>query len=128
MTLMTAASGKPRSSEHGPVHSFLEAYKVNKGETCNYTYMSKPYGSYMVPEDKRDAFYKAYTETVKAGTVPSRTEKQGLAGPVVVDVDFKFPCHVKDRQYTADMVKAVVASYFAILGEYLQLDADNNEC
>ncbi len=128
MTLMTAASGKTSSSEHGPVHSFLKAYKVNKGETYNYTYMGKPYGSYMVPEDKRDAFYKAYAETVKAGTVPSLTEKQGLAGPVVVDLDFKFPGHVKDRQYTADMVKAVVASYFAILGEYVQLDADNNEC
>ena len=128
MTFMTAASGKTSSSEHGPVHSFLKAYKINKGETYNYTYMGKPYGSYMVPEDKRDAFYKAYAETVKAGMVPSLTEKQGLAGRVVVDLDFKFPCHVKDRQYTADMVKAVVASYFAILGEYVQLDADNNEC
>jgi len=84
------------------VHSLLKAYQVKKGESYNYTYMGKPYSSYMVPEDKRDAFYKAYTETVKAGMVPSLTEKQGLAGPVVVDLDFKFPGDVKDRQYTAE--------------------------
>lgn len=49
----------------------------------------------MVPEDKRDAFYKAYTDTLSAGIVPPLTEKQGLAGPVVVDLDFKFSNDVK---------------------------------
>ena len=127
MTSMTAASGKPSSSEHGPVHSLLKAYQVKKGESYNYTYMGKPYGSYMVPEDKLDAFYKAYTET-KAGMELSLTEKQGLARPVVVDLDFKFLGDVKDHQSTADMVETVVKRYFDVLGEYVQLDDYNNKC
>ena len=82
----------------------------------------------MVPEDKRDAFYKAYTDTLSAGIVPPLTEKQGLAGPVVVDLDFKFSNDVKHRRYTPDLVQNVVKKYFDILGEYVQLDEHNNMC
>ncbi|KAL3150146.1 hypothetical protein ABBQ32_000010 [Trebouxia sp. C0010 RCD-2024] len=123
-----ATSDKPNSLQQSSMHRLLQDYEVKKGEQFNFTYMAWPYGSFMVPEDKRAAFYKAYTDALSAGIVPPLTEKKGLARPVVVDLDFKFPGYVKDRQYTADMVKAVVASYFAILGEYVQLDADNNEC
>jgi len=82
----------------------------------------------MVPEDKRDAFYKAYIATVKAGIIPSLTEKQGLAGPLVVDLDFKFAGDVQTRRYTPDMVKTVVEKYFDVLSEYVQLDDNNNTC
>jgi len=88
--------------------------------------MAWPYGSFMVPEDKRDAFYKAYTDTLSAGIVPPLTEKQGLAGPVVVDLDFKFSSDVKHRCYTPDLVENVVKKYFDILGECVQLDEHNN--
>ena len=80
----------------------------------------------MVPEDKHDAFYKAYTDTLSAGIVPPLTEKQGLAGPVVVDLDFKFSIDVKHRCYTPDLVENVVKKYFDILGECVQLDEHNN--
>ncbi len=57
------------------MHHFLLAYRVKKGEPFNFTYMAKSYGSFMVPEDKRNAFYEAYTKTIQAGIVPPLTEK-----------------------------------------------------
>ena len=110
------------------MHQLLQEYEVKKGEQFNFTYMAMPYGSFMVPEDKRDEFYKAYTDTVNAGIVPPLTEKQGLAGPVVVDLDFKFTSDVKHRCYTPDLVESVVSKHFDILGEYVQLDEHNNMC
>ena len=82
----------------------------------------------MVLEEKYEAFYKAYTDTLNAGIVPRLTEKQGLAGPVLVDLDFKFSSDVKHRHYTVELVDTVVKTYFDILGEYIQLDEHNNQC
>ncbi len=59
--------------------------------------MAKPYASIMVPEDKRNAFYEAYTETIQAGNCITADRNQGLAGPLVVDLDFRFPGDVEDR-------------------------------
>ncbi len=52
------------------MHQLLQEYEVKKGEQFNFTYMASPYGSFMVPEDKRDGLYKAYTDTLSAGIVP----------------------------------------------------------
>ncbi|KAL3149481.1 hypothetical protein ABBQ32_002265 [Trebouxia sp. C0010 RCD-2024] len=123
-----ATPDKPGSLQQSSMHQLLQEYEVKKGEQFNFTYMASPYGSFMVPEDKRDAFYKAYTDTLSAGIVPPLTEKQGLAGPVVVDLDFKFSNDVKHRCYTPDLVENVVSKYFDILGEYVQLDEHNNRC
>ena len=60
--------------------------------------------------------------------MPPLTEKQGLAGPVVVDLDFRFSSDVKHRCYTPDLVENVVKNHFDILGEYVQLDEHNNMC
>ena len=90
MVSSQATSDKPRSLQQSYMHQLLQEYAVKKGEQFNFTYMALPYGSFVVPEDKRDAFYKAYTDTISAGIVPPLTEKQGLAGPVVVDLDFRF--------------------------------------
>ena len=117
-----ATSDKPRNLQHNSMHRLLQDYKVKKGEQFNFTYMAWPYGSFMRHEDKRAAFYKAYTDTHIAGIVPPLTEKQGLAGPVVVDLDFKFSNDVKHRCYTPELVENVVKKYFDILGEYVQLD------
>ena len=46
--------------------------------------------------------WRSLTNTVSAGIVPPLTEKQGLAGPVVVDLDFRFSSDVKHRCYTPD--------------------------
>ena len=113
---------KTLSLRESPLHRLLQDYRVSKGEPFNFTYMAQPFGSFMVPEEKYEAFYKAYTYTLDAGVVPPLTEKQGLAGPVLVDLDFKFSGDVKHRRYTVELVDTVVKTYFDILGEYIQLD------
>ena len=86
---------------------------MSKGDPFNFTYVAKPFGSFRVPEDKYEAFYKAYTDTLNAGAVPPLTEKQGLAGPPLVDLDFKFSSDV-------DSVDTVVKTYFDIwAGTYI---------
>ena len=128
MASSKAILDRPISLQESPLHRLLQDYQVSKGEPFNFTYMAKPFGSFMVPEDKYEAFYKAYTDTLNAGVVPPSTEKQGLAGPLLVDLDFKFSSDVKQRRYTVDLVDTVVKTYFDILGEYIHLNEDNNKC
>ena len=128
MASSKAILDRPISLQESPLHRLLHDYQVSKGEPFNFTYMAKPFGSFMVPEDKYEAFYKAYTDTLNAGVVPPLTEKQGLAGPLLVDLDFKFSSDVKQRRYTMDLVDTVVKTYFDILGEYIHLNEDNNKC
>ena len=128
MASSKAILDRPISLQESPLHRLLQDYQASKGEPFNFTYMAKPFGSFMVPEDKYEAFYKAYTDTLNAGVVPPLTEKQGLAGPLLVDLDFKFSSDVKQRRYTVDLVDTVVKTYFDILGEYIHLNEDNNKC
>ena len=128
MASSKAILDRPTSLQESPLHRLLQDHQVSKGEPFNFTYMAMPFGSFMVPEDKYEAFYKAYTDTVNAGIVPPLTEKQGLAGPLLVDLDFKFSSDVKQRRYTVDLVDTVVKTYFDILGEYIHLNDGNNKC
>ena len=128
MASSKAILDRPKSLQESPLHRLLQDYQVSKGEPFNFTYMAAPFGSFMVPEEKYEAFNKAYTGTLNAGVVPPLTEKQGLAGPLLVDLDFKFLSDVKQRRYTVDLVDTVVKTYFDILGEYIHLNEDNNKC
>jgi len=129
MELSKPASCKPSSLTDNTMHHFLQDYRVDgKTQPFNFTYMAYPFGSFMVPDDKRDAFYTAYTEVVGAGIFPPLTEKQGLAGPLVVDLDFKFRGDVQTRQYMPELMRTIVEKYFDVLSEYVQLDAKNNKC
>ncbi|DBA82602.1 TPA: hypothetical protein ACH3X1_006851 [Trebouxia sp. C0004] len=127
MASSKAILDRPTSLQESPLHRLLQDHQVGKGEPFNFTYMDMPFGSFMVPEDKYEAFCKAYTDTVNAGVVPPLTEKQGLAWPLLVDLDFKFSSDVKQRRYTVDLVDTVVKTYFDILGEYIHLN-DGNKC
>ena len=128
MASSKAILDRPKSLQESPLHQLLQDYQVSKGEPFNFTYMAEPFGSFMVPKEKYGALYKAYTDTLIAGVVPPLTEKQGLAGPLLVDLDFKFSSDVKQRCYTKDLVDTVVKTYFDLLGEYIQLNEDNNKC
>ena len=79
MASSKAILDKPKGLQESPLHQFLQDYQVSKGEPFNFTYMAKPFGLFMVPEEKYEALYKAYTDTLNAGVVPRLTEKQGLA-------------------------------------------------
>lgn len=62
--------------------SLFASLSSNKGRAIQHTYMSKPSGSIMVLEDKHDAFYEAYTETIRAGIVLRLTETKVWLGPL----------------------------------------------
>ena len=61
------------------MHHFLLAYLVN--EESQLTYMAKPCRP-IIPEDKHNAFYEAYTKTIQAGIVPPLTETEVWLGPL----------------------------------------------
>ena len=63
MASSKAILDRPISLQESPLHRLLQDYQVSKGEPFNFTYMAMPFGSFMVPEDKYEAFYKAYTDT-----------------------------------------------------------------
>ena len=106
------------------LRTFLKTVKVPKGEPFNFTEICRPWGSYMVPEDKFDEFYRLYVKHVSRVSL-HLTEKPGPASPVLVDLDFKYDLAVKERRHTRATVEAVVKEYFDFFANYVILDSED---
>lgn len=63
------------------LHASLLA-SLSSNKAIQLTHMAKPSGSIMVLEDKRNAFYDAYTETIQAGIVLMLTETKVWLAPL----------------------------------------------
>ena len=58
--------------------------------------MAKPCGP-IIPEDKHNAMCIRHTPKLSKGDSTTADRNRGLAGPLVVDLDFRFPGDVEDH-------------------------------
>ena len=109
--------------------AFLMASKVKTSAPHRFTSAAKPFGSFWVSEADMPTFYDLYISALEAGKPLSLTERQGPEGPVVVDIDLRFPREPKARrQYTSDTVLAVAIAYQHSLEAHLTLADDQLLC
>jgi len=121
----------PKNKKTLDLASFLEKCRVEKGAEHSHTCMGKPFmGSFMIPDDETDLFYKLYEKEYLAGKKLCLIEKHKDVGPMIIDVDLKFEPEyhydengeeilddkdekmVKlERKYTTDHIKAIVQLY-----------------
>ena len=73
---------------------FIEAHTVEKGCDFTHTSLSSPASSFYVPAEHLEQFYKLYEEAIKKGEDLHITEKNRHIGPVVVDLDLRWPLPV----------------------------------
>lgn len=116
-----------QSLVNSPLQHFLKKHKA-KGGIFNFTNLAHPFGSFFVPDEKKDDLYEAYIETIKKSIVPPLTEKPGKVSVVTIDVDLRFDENCKERRYTTDTVDAIVRSYYDTFVEFVGMNDDNDKC
>ena len=112
--------------------NFLLAHKHDKTSGHSYTHtripskeMGIPGGSYYIPDEHLDEFYKLYTEKIKKGRHEHLTEKQRDDNRVIcIDLDFKYDAAIDTRQHSTADILIIVSSYAAALAEVASIPAD----
>jgi P4 family phage/plasmid primase-like protien len=107
--------------------SFLtKKCKVIKGEEYSHTSMGYPFGSFYVPVDDTEKFYRLYTEAVQKGENIYITEKHKSLAPVVIDLDFRYEQRSPNllRVYTESHLKEFLKGYMEKLLEYVEVQEE----
>ena len=81
-------------------------------------------GTYCIPDDKLDAFYKIYRKTISKKVIPNLLETHIDQGPIVIDIDLKYRLHTTStvqRIYTNKEIDIIVKTYNRVITEYLNV-------
>lgn len=112
--------------------TFLLTHKHDKSLKTSYTHTRIPSkelciagGSYYIPDEDLDEFYKLYSEKMKTGRYEHLTEKQRDDQRVIcIDLDFKYGESVDKRQHTSADIADIVCCYAAALAEVTTIPED----
>ena len=108
------------NSQVGSLYQFLEEHKCIKGQNIASTHTRIPdkqlniyAGAYVINEEDVSAFKLAYCDKVFTNNQQEfLTEAQlPTAGPILIDLDFRYDVEVEERQHTADHIMDVVELY-----------------
>lgn len=109
---------------NGDLNKFLFDYKTVKGGDFTHTSLGSPMGSYYVPIEKEDEFFKLYTGAVKYGENLYLTEKHKMLSSILLDFDFRFIVDDNiERLYTSEHILEIVKNYVNILSEYCDTES-----
>lgn len=105
------------------VQDFIEMHKVEKGCEFTHTSMRQPQMSFYIPYEDTDVFYSLYSMAIDNKCDMFITEKTRHIGPVVVDLDFRYP-QDEDcmRKYDAEFVQELARLYFKAINDYIVVD------
>jgi hypothetical protein len=86
-------------------------------------------GSYCIPDEEQPVFLRIYySEVLEKKTSAKKeylTEKQRVDdGPILIDIDFRYPVAMDDRQYTTEHIEDLTDAYLSELQTIFQMDAD----
>ena len=83
-------------------------------------------GAYSIAENEIDQFYELYTKVVIEGNYKEYlTEKQlQEKGPIVLDLDFRYPVTTTLRQHTKEHIIDFIYEYFNKLKEFVDCTND----
>ena len=123
------------TSQFKDLNEFLAKHSAknnDKGETSTFTHtrigdknLNIYAGSYIIPQEDKDTFYKLYYESVfEKKRKEYLTERQIKNGPMVVDLDFRYNYDVNTRQHTREHIQDMVCEYSDLLKEYLVIQPD----
>ncbi len=104
-------------------NQFLSNYKTLKTGAFTHTSLGDPVGSFYIPIEKEDEFYKLYSSSVKSGHNLYLTEKHKNLSPILLDFDFRYHIVNKlERIYTNNHLLKIVKIYVNILNDYFDTE------
>ena len=110
---------------------FLKKYpKIDNGKnTHSIIYPKEDMGSFTIPMDQLDIFYKLVCKSIfKNNEHFSILEKIQPICPFVIDLDFKYKDNIESRQYNSNIMKQLIQSIFTILNDFYNLSNDQQVC
>ena len=123
-TVVGRASGMRKEG----LGAFLKVRQAARGTPHRFTSALKPFGSYWVAKLDMARFYDLYTSDLEAGKSMRLTERQGAEGPVVVDIDLRYPLEVEERRYSAETVRSVAMAYQKSLRGHMTVTEEQQLC
>lgn len=111
------------------LYNFLNIYRLNeKSIKPTHTSMGSFLGSFNIPDNKMDEFYKLYKKVIKANQIPNLLEVHLDYGPIIIDLDFKYTLKsstILTRIYTYEDIKIVLELYNKTICNFLSINDDN---
>lgn len=94
---------------------FLRSHRAERGGDFTHTCISKPLpGAFYIPVERSDEFLALYAGALAAGVEVCITERRKLIGPMVADIDLRFPAtdpRGLARRYTLDHIDRIIFAY-----------------
>jgi len=118
------------NSQIGSLYQFLEDHKCIKGKNIASTHTRIPdkqlniyAGAYVINEDDMDVFKQAYCDKVFTNNQQEfLTEAQlPTAGPILIDLDFRYSIDIEERQHTEDHIMDTVELYLEQLKKIVKI-------
>jgi P4 family phage/plasmid primase-like protien len=107
--------------EHGDFFRFLKRFKTIKMSNYTHTSMSNPAGSFFIPPDQQDQFFRLYKQALKSGEDLYLTERHAEISPVLIDIDLRFTNDGNlNHRYTTDQIETILKTYTKALTEYVE--------
>jgi len=108
---------------------FLNIHKTKEGEVATNTRipnikLNAYPGSFCIPQEDRKQFWKLYNKKVFQKKRPEHlTEIQNKekGGPILIDLDFRFPLEVEERKFEDDLIYDLIENYCDIIKNMLEL-------
>lgn len=105
---------------------YLNDFRVEKGSAHTHTSIVKPSGSFYIPVEEEERFFRLYECAMRFKDDLHVTEKHRDISPVVIDLDFRFELSDQNIKRRVNMacVTEIVKRYDAILRSYLDVADD----
>jgi len=109
---------------------FLKSFPKKENTPHTHLSMGHPKGSFYIPDDRLNDFYKIYAEVAFGHKVPVHmVEMNKEYGPIKIDLDFRYYNNTAERIYKQSHIEEFVMEYMAICESYLNIDdADERIC
>ena len=114
------------------LYTFLEKYRIVKTNTSGikptHVSMDTYLGSFNIPDDKINHFFKYYQKYIKVNNIPSLLESHLEQGPIIIDLDFKYILKSKstiNRIYTDQDIQNIIKIYNQIILSYLSINEED---
>lgn len=110
------------------LQKFLDRYTVHKGCAFTHTSLGKPGGSYYIPVEYVNEFFKLYRESLNDGNDLYLTEKNRHIGPLKIDLDFRWTMDnnidTTSHPYTDTQLMDILKVYTQLVRTHFHVEDD----
>ena len=135
MATLSSSASSSASSNSNDYEQYMKQFYIKKGDQASvglsFTHTRIPSqehgvsgGTFCIPPEKLPEFWAKYSKHVITNRRHEYlTEKQlQNAGPILVDLDFRYGAHIDSRQHTKDDIENIIGLYMDEISNMLNIE------